>query len=318
MADLDRAVGAGAGEVDVVLVDAAGRPVAVVPAGSVAAVPHDLRATTPATALARVLPAASVVPASGGSVGAVEGLARSGDLGIVVVDEPGPSDRPGHAGRLRGRDGPAVSYVVQGTPPEPVEPEPERRGRGGATRPRPTTTARPVAAAATGQDAEAGLPALEAHSTGLLRVGDRVQLTDPKGRLHTITLGAGKVFHTHRGAIAHDDLIGKPQGSVVKSTADLEYLALRPLLSDYVMSMPRGAAVVYPKDAGQIVHMGDIHPGASVLEAGVGSGALTMSLLRAVGEGGPAALGRAPRRLRRHRPQQRRDLLRPARTPRGR
>ena len=131
-----------------------------------------------------------------------------------------------------------------------------------------------------------GLPALEAHSTGLLRIGDRVQLTDPKGRLHTITLGAGKVFHTHRGAIAHDDLIGAPQGCVVRSTADLEYLALRPLLSDYVMSMPRGAAVVYPKDAGQIVHMGDIHPGASVLEAGVGSGALTMSLLRAVGEGG--------------------------------
>ena len=131
-----------------------------------------------------------------------------------------------------------------------------------------------------------GLPALEARSTGLLRIGDRVQLTDPKGRLHTITLGAGKVFHTHRGAIAHDDLIGAPQGSVVRSTADLEYLALRPLLSDYVMSMPRGAAVVYPKDAGQIVHMGDIHPGASVLEAGVGSGALTMSLLRAVGEGG--------------------------------
>ncbi len=133
---------------------------------------------------------------------------------------------------------------------------------------------------------DVGLPALEAHSTGLLRVGDRVQLTDPKGRLHTITLGEGKVFHTHRGAIAHDDLIGRPQGSVVRSTADLEYLALRPLLSDYVMSMPRGAAVVYPKDAGQIVHMGDIHPGASVLEAGVGSGALTMSLLRAVGEGG--------------------------------
>lgn len=128
--------------------------------------------------------------------------------------------------------------------------------------------------------------ALEAHRVGPLRVGDRVQLTDPKGRLHTITLGEGKVFHTHRGAIAHDDLIGRPQGSVVKSTADLEYLALRPLLSDFVMSMPRGAAVVYPKDAGQIVHMGDIHPGARVLEAGVGSGALTMSLLRAVGEQG--------------------------------
>ena len=127
---------------------------------------------------------------------------------------------------------------------------------------------------------------LESHRTGPLHVGDRVQLTDPKGRLHTITLAEGKVFHTHRGAIAHDDLIGQPEGSVVKSTADLQYLALRPLLSDYVMSMPRGAAVIYPKDSAQIVHMGDIHPGARVLEAGVGSGALTMSLLRAVGESG--------------------------------
>ncbi len=131
-----------------------------------------------------------------------------------------------------------------------------------------------------------GSQPLEGHRTGPLHVGDRVQLTDPKGRLHTITLADGKVFHTHRGAIAHDDLIGRPQGSVVRSTADLEYLALRPLLSDYVMSMPRGAAVIYPKDSGQIVHMGDIHPGARVLEAGVGSGALTMSLLRAVGESG--------------------------------
>jgi tRNA (adenine57-N1/adenine58-N1)-methyltransferase len=126
----------------------------------------------------------------------------------------------------------------------------------------------------------------EAHRTGLLREGDRVQLTDPKGKLHTITLTPGKVFHTHRGAIAHDDLLGRPEGTVVRSTADLEYLAQRPLLSDYVLSMPRGAAVVYPKDAGQIVHMGDVHPGAHVLEAGVGSGALTMSLLRAVGDDG--------------------------------
>ena len=94
VADLERSWGAAAGagqpsSHDVVLVDPAGRPVAVVPAGSVAAVPHDLRASTPASALARVLPAASVVPASGGSIGAVEGLARSGDLGIVVVDDRG-------------------------------------------------------------------------------------------------------------------------------------------------------------------------------------------------------------------------------------
>jgi tRNA (adenine57-N1/adenine58-N1)-methyltransferase len=116
--------------------------------------------------------------------------------------------------------------------------------------------------------------------------GERIQLTDPKGRLHTITLGAGKQFHTHRGYLAHDDLIGAPDGSTVKNTAGVEYLALRPLLSDYVMSMPRGAAVVYPKDAGQIVTMADVFPGAVVVEAGVGSGALSMSLLRAVGETG--------------------------------
>lgn len=121
---------------------------------------------------------------------------------------------------------------------------------------------------------------------GPFQVGERIQLTDPKGRLHTITLEPGKQFHTHRGFLAHDTLIGQPDGFTVKNTAGTEYLALRPLLADYVMSMPRGAAVVYPKDAGQIVTMGDIFPGAVVVEAGVGSGALSMSLLRAVGEHG--------------------------------
>jgi tRNA (adenine57-N1/adenine58-N1)-methyltransferase len=121
---------------------------------------------------------------------------------------------------------------------------------------------------------------------GPLSAGERVQLTDPKGRLHTIALTPGKQFHTHRGHLAHDALIGLPDGSTVTNTAGVEYLALRPLLSDYVMSMPRGAAVVYPKDAGQIVTMADVFPGAVVVEAGVGSGALSMSLLRAVGESG--------------------------------
>lgn len=119
-----------------------------------------------------------------------------------------------------------------------------------------------------------------------LRVGDRVQLTDPKGRHHTMVLEAGATFHTHRGAIAHDDLIGHPEGIVVSSVGGTPYLALRPLLSDYVLSMPRGAAVIYPKDAAQIVHWGDIYPGARVVEAGAGSGALTCSLLRAVGPAG--------------------------------
>ncbi len=117
-------------------------------------------------------------------------------------------------------------------------------------------------------------------------MGERVQLTDPKGRLHTVTLTAGQQFHTHRGAIQHDDLIGGPEGVVVTSTAGTGYLALRPLLADFVLSMPRGAAVVYPKDAAQIVMLGDMYPGATVVEAGAGSGALTCSLLRAVGPSG--------------------------------
>src|SRR5450756_2863024 len=102
--------------------------------------------------------------------------------------------------------------------------------------------------------------------------------------LHTIVLVPGGAYHTHRGAFSHDDLIGRPEGSVVTNSAGFDYLALRPLLSDFVLSMPRGAAVVYPKDAGQIVAMADIFPGARVIEAGVGSGALSIALLRAVGE----------------------------------
>ncbi len=122
--------------------------------------------------------------------------------------------------------------------------------------------------------------------SGPFRAGERVQLTDPKGRLHTVTLTPGKQFHTHRGAIEHDALIGAPEGSVVGSTAGTQYLALRPLLTDFVLSMPRGAAVIYPKDAAQIIAMGDMYPGATVLEAGAGSGSLTCALLRAVGPTG--------------------------------
>jgi len=123
-------------------------------------------------------------------------------------------------------------------------------------------------------------------ATGPFRSGDSVQLTDPKGRLHTIRLEPGKQFHTHRGALEHDDLIGLPEGSVVTSTGATAYLALRPLLHDFVLSMPRGATVVYPKDSAAIVGYADIFPGASVLEAGAGSGALSCALLRAVGPAG--------------------------------
>lgn len=127
---------------------------------------------------------------------------------------------------------------------------------------------------------------MSAPGSGPFRAGERVQLSDPKGRLHTVTLEPGKQFHTHRGAIEHDALIGAPEGSVVPSTAGTLYLALRPLLVDFVLSMPRGAAVIYPKDAAQIITMGDVHPGATVLEAGAGSGSLTCALLRAVGPAG--------------------------------
>ncbi len=121
---------------------------------------------------------------------------------------------------------------------------------------------------------------------GPLRTGERVQLTDERGKLHTITLMAGEAFHTQHGVLDHDELIGGPEGVVVENSHGFEYQVLRPLVSDYVLSMPRGATVVYPKDAGQIIHMADIFPGARVVEAGVGSGGLTISLLRAVGEQG--------------------------------
>ncbi|MCV7192989.1 tRNA (adenine-N1)-methyltransferase [Mycolicibacterium brumae] len=124
------------------------------------------------------------------------------------------------------------------------------------------------------------------EKTGPFQVGDRVQLTDAKGRHYTMVLTPDGEFHTHRGAIAYAKVIGLPEGSVVTSTNGDPFLVLRPLLIDYVLSMPRGAQVIYPKDAAQIVHEGDIFPGATVLEAGAGSGALTCSLLRAVGPTG--------------------------------
>jgi tRNA (adenine57-N1/adenine58-N1)-methyltransferase len=127
---------------------------------------------------------------------------------------------------------------------------------------------------------------VSANYSGPFREGDRVQLTGPKGKLNSITLEHGKVFHTHRGAIEHDGLIGLPDGSVITNTVGVEYLALRPLLNDFVMSMPRGAAIVYPKDAAQILAQADIFPGATVVEAGVGSGALSLWLLRAIGPEG--------------------------------
>lgn len=122
--------------------------------------------------------------------------------------------------------------------------------------------------------------------SGPFRIGDRVQLTGPKGRLHTITLRGDGELHTHHGVLKHTELIGQPDGSVVTNSGGHEYLALRPLLRDFVMSMPRGAAIVYPKDAAQMLAEADIFPGAVVVEAGVGSGALSLWLLRAIGAEG--------------------------------
>ena len=121
---------------------------------------------------------------------------------------------------------------------------------------------------------------------GPLMAGEPVQLTDPKGRSHIITLRAGASFHTHRGMLSHDDIIGGPDGNVVRSGGGTPYVVFRPLLADYTLSMKRGAAIVYPKDAAQIVAFADVFPGARVLEAGAGSGALSCWLLRAIGDQG--------------------------------
>lgn len=121
---------------------------------------------------------------------------------------------------------------------------------------------------------------------GPFRAGERVQLTDTKGRKYTTTLRRGGYFQSQRGNFRHDDLIGKPEGYVFAAESGHRLQAMRPLISDYVLSMPRGATVVYPKDAGQIIHQADIFPGARVVEAGLGSGALAISLLAAIGVDG--------------------------------
>ena len=121
---------------------------------------------------------------------------------------------------------------------------------------------------------------------GVFQPGDRVQLTDQRRRHHTITLTAGTSYFTNKGEIKHDAIIGQPEGSVVTSSVGEDYLCFRHLMVDHILSMPRGAAVIYPKDIGQILVEGDIFPGARVLEAGAGSGALSMALLRAIGPTG--------------------------------
>lgn len=120
-----------------------------------------------------------------------------------------------------------------------------------------------------------------AVSSGTLLAGERVLLVDAKDRRYLLTLTPGGTFHTHAGIVAHDEVIGQPEGAVVSGSTGRRYLAVRPTLADVVLKMPRGAQVIYPKDLGAILLAADIAPGQRVLEAGVGSGALSMALLRA-------------------------------------
>jgi tRNA (adenine57-N1/adenine58-N1)-methyltransferase len=111
--------------------------------------------------------------------------------------------------------------------------------------------------------------------------GDQVLVVDSKNRRYLVRLADGGEFHTHAGVTPHDAMIGQPEGVTVRSNTGARYLVLRPTLADFVLSMPRGAQVIYPKDLGALLVMADVFAGARVLEAGVGSGALSMALLRA-------------------------------------
>ncbi len=114
-----------------------------------------------------------------------------------------------------------------------------------------------------------------------LQVGERVLLFDSKGRRYLVTLAEGGEFHTHSGPVPHADLIGSAEGVTVRSSRGARYVVVRPTLAEVVLKMPRGAQVIYPKDLGPILIMADIFPGSRVFESGLGSGALSMTLLRA-------------------------------------
>jgi tRNA (adenine57-N1/adenine58-N1)-methyltransferase catalytic subunit len=114
-----------------------------------------------------------------------------------------------------------------------------------------------------------------------LREGEQVLFIDTKKRRYLITLTAGKELHSHSGTVAHDAVIGSPEGATFRSSHGMYYTVIRPTLSEYILKMPRGAQVIYPKDIGPILLLADIFPGARVFESGVGSGALSMAMLRA-------------------------------------
>ena len=119
-----------------------------------------------------------------------------------------------------------------------------------------------------------------------LQDGDQVLLIDQRGRRHLFMLRKGETFHSDRGWVLHDAIIGQPDGSWVRTSKGTRYVALRPTLAEFVLDMPRGAQVIYPKDLAMVMFWADIYPGARVLEAGMGSGALTLALLRVVGPEG--------------------------------
>ena len=119
-----------------------------------------------------------------------------------------------------------------------------------------------------------------------LQDGEQVLLIDQRGRRHLFMLRKGETFHSDRGWVTHDAIIGQPDGSWVRTSKGTRYVVLRPTLAEYVLDMPRGAQVIYPKDLAMVMFWADIFPGARVLEAGMGSGALTLALLRAVGPAG--------------------------------
>ena len=175
--------------------------------------------------------------------------------------------------------------------PEPagaVVPGPTTAGTDGPAEPTRSSPSSPSVPSAPGRPPRSGVRGVlgQAGRRGPFRYGERVQVTDSKGSRSTFLLDPRGCFQSRRGGFRHRDVVGLDEGTVLTTETGHELLLLRPLLADYVLSMPRGAQVVYPKDSGQVVAMGDIFPGATVLEAGVGSGALAMSLLSAIGESG--------------------------------